>query len=172
MHWQGLTALFIATVAAIFVGSLLWRRDNIPGAAYWSFSIFLAFPLAVFLLQETDIATPWGTFSYVAARTKLTNLEAQVAQLQKNTQGPPQQTHWLLQGEGSDCPGHDVGVSSGPKPDDAKCTSPNISAVCWDGELYFNKTGPASAWCTYKDIPPNQCAGGGAPGRLFKCNPA
>src|SRR5262249_40594794 len=41
------------SVAAIFVGSLLWRRDNIPGAAYWSLSIFMAFPFAIFLLQET-----------------------------------------------------------------------------------------------------------------------
>ena len=173
MHWQGLTALVIATVAAIFLGSLLWRRDNIPGAAYWSFSIFLAFNVArVFLLQETDIATPWGTFSYVAAqaaRTKLTNLEAQVAQLQRNSQGQPQQPHWVLQGEGSDCPGHDIPPpSSGPGPDEGRCTSSDISAVCWDGELYFNKTGPSSAWCTYKNIPPNRCVGGGAPGRLFQ----
>jgi hypothetical protein len=168
-HWQAVMAVFIAVVAALFVGSLLWRRDNIPGAAYWAFCIFLAFPLALFILQETDVATPWGTFSVARSNltglaVKVADLEVKVAQLQNLR--PPQ--HWRLAGEGVDCVGGDVGQSPGATPDEAKCTSASLIAVCWDGQLYRNNTGPSPAWCTYKT---GQCVQGSAPGRLFKCNP-
>ena len=66
---------------------------------------------------------------------------------------------WTATGTG-DCPGRDVGGSTGPNPDPAKCTAAfqGFTAVCWQGN------------CTYKNIPTASCTGGASPGRMFICN--
>jgi hypothetical protein len=68
-----------------------------------------------------------------------------------------------------DCAGRDVGASfDSPSPVLAKCDASFVNriAVCWDGTNL--KNGP-KAWCTYKSVTPEQCAGGAAPGRVYRC---
>ena len=81
---------------------------------------------------------------------------------------------WQLRGVG-DCTGGDVDKSEGQFPLDRFCTEGGKAktAVCWDG-INFKNQGDFSysaAWCTYKTTTSNNCSGGGAPGRLYQCNP-
>ena len=86
---------------------------------------------------------------------------------QRPTGRPSLLPRWELVRAGSDCTGQDIAATTGSaEPDKAKCSGPNITAVCWDGNLFRNGTG---AWCTYKQVEPERCVGGGAPGRLFRC---
>jgi hypothetical protein len=68
-----------------------------------------------------------------------------------------------------DCSGKDLpNPTQGAAPEPARCTAPEITAVCWDGAIFRNG---ASAWCTYKAVNPAQCSGGSRPGQLYRCNP-
>lgn len=66
--------------------------------------------------------------------------------------------NWRSVGTG-DCPGRDVGGSSGPQPDPARCNAGfgGFTAVCWGQN------------CTYKNLPTGQCTGGANPGRMYTC---
>lgn len=68
--------------------------------------------------------------------------------------------NWRAVGTG-DCPGQDVAESTGPDPDDLKCTDAFLgyTAVCREQS------------CTYKNIQTASCAGGANPGRMFTCSP-
>jgi len=57
------------------------------------------------------------------------------------------------------CPGRDVGSSSGPIPDPGKCGAnfAGFTAVCW------------STGCTYKNVLTGQCIGGANPGQMYTC---
>lgn len=68
--------------------------------------------------------------------------------------------NWRAVGEG-DCPGQDVAESTGPNPDDLKCTDAFLgqTAVCREQS------------CTYKSIETASCTGGASPGRMFTCSP-
>jgi hypothetical protein len=74
---------------------------------------------------------------------------------------------WLSAGTG-DCGGRDVGSSQGPAPRADMCSGAGLTAICWDGAAYSNANG-GRPWCTYKRIAADQCAGGGAPGRRYRC---
>ena len=81
------------------------------------------------------------------------------------------QLQWTVHGVG-DCSGRDVGNSGGATPQDSFC-GPNTSgqiAVCWDGATHRHPNRPG-AWCTYKNVSVTACSGGGAPGRVYVCNP-
>lgn len=75
---------------------------------------------------------------------------------------------WVYQGV-ADCPDRDTPPTDGDKPKDERCTSAGLIAVCWDGHNY--KNGPKGAWCTYKNIPVQDCITGGNVGRMYKCVP-
>ena len=97
-------------------------------------------------------------------------LEAQVHAIE-SPGAVPQAKGWQLV-RIDDCPGTDdanVGPTSGATPKPDRCKATNITAVCWDGELYQNGGSP---WCTYKRINPSSCSGGGRPGRLYRCDPS
>jgi hypothetical protein len=74
--------------------------------------------------------------------------------------GQQQSGHWRLVGTG-DCPGHDVGQTSGSNPAVARCNAVfnGYTAVCWSGN------------CTYKNVPAGSCTGGANPGRMYICEP-
>jgi hypothetical protein len=65
---------------------------------------------------------------------------------------------WLSVGKG-DCAGRDVSNSRGGVPDASKCNASftGFTAVCWRDV------------CTYKNIPPESCKGGGNPGDMYRC---
>ena len=86
---------------------------------------------------------------------------------------------WNQKGSG-DCGGNDVGCSAGPTPSPSRCFTNAVArmAVCWDNRasgdpanFRENKCSTAlgGAWCTYKSVTADQCAGGGAPGRKYEC---
>ena len=64
----------------------------------------------------------------------------------------------MKQGIG-DCPYHDVDTSEGAVPDDAKAQEGQV-AICWDGSNCINHNSPGKAFCTYKDVAPDDCKGG------------
>ena len=72
--------------------------------------------------------------------------------------GQPQPGNWRLVGTG-DCPGRDVGQSSGSNPVVVRCDASfdGYTAVCWSGN------------CTYKNVPTGACTGGANPGRMYTC---
>jgi hypothetical protein len=75
--------------------------------------------------------------------------------------GQPQAGNWRLVGTG-DCPGRDVGGSTGSVPVDVRCDASfyGYTAVCWSGN------------CTYKNVPTGSCTGGANPGRMYTCDAA
>ncbi len=70
---------------------------------------------------------------------------------------------WRRVGTG-DCSGRDVGDSNGSTPDDNQAREGYI-AVCWDGGAYKNS---GRVFCTYKNISPQQCTGGGNLGVMYQ----
>jgi len=78
---------------------------------------------------------------------------------------------WVSTGNG-DCSGRDVrGLTVGsPKPDAALCNQSfsGKTAVCWDGTT-MKHWGSDKPQCTYKDINPASCTGGGSPGYMYEC---
>jgi hypothetical protein len=68
---------------------------------------------------------------------------------------------WQSVGLG-DCPGRDVGASSGPAPDAAKCNASfaGQTAICW------------TTGCTYKTVATSACTGGSSPGQMYTCGTA
>jgi len=67
---------------------------------------------------------------------------------------------WRLVGAG-DCTGRDVSGSTGPNPDNLKCTDAfrDQTAVCWEQS------------CTYKNIETGSCTGGTSIGQMYTCVP-
>jgi hypothetical protein len=111
----------------------------------------------------------------VELQARLDRLETRVQQIderlnQARVPSPtePRKWGWELLRVGGDCSGEDIGMTETAVPDDAKCRGANVTAVCWDGNLFRNGPNP---WCTYKSIAPEACVGGGAPGRLYRCVP-
>jgi len=78
---------------------------------------------------------------------------------------------WRYVGKG-DCPGMDVGglTMGSPSPDNARCNPSfkGMTAVCWDGQN-LKHYGSGQPQCTYKNISPHRCAGGGSPGHMYEC---
>jgi len=78
---------------------------------------------------------------------------------------------WRYVGKG-DCSGMDVGgpTKGSPAPDTGRCTasSKGMTAVCWDGQN-LKHYGSNQPQCTYKNISPNRCSGGGSPGHMYEC---
>jgi hypothetical protein len=68
--------------------------------------------------------------------------------------------NWRAVGTG-DCPGLDVADSTGPNPDNSKCTDAfrGQTAVCREQS------------CTYKNIETDLCTGGANTGRMYTCIP-
>jgi hypothetical protein len=100
---------------------------------------------------------------------QLVQIQARIDALEKRQGQTPSGRRWELVRVGSDCSGQDIAATTGTEePDKANCQSPNVTAVCWDGNLFRNGTRP---WCTYKSVEPDKCVGGGAPGRLYRCIP-
>jgi predicted acylesterase/phospholipase RssA len=101
--------------------------------------------------------------------------ELEVALTRINRQ-PPSQTilsGWQLDRLGFDCPGKDISATAGAVPEPGKCTSAGLTAVCWDGVEFKNRSQfGGDPWCTYKALSPERCVGGTAPGRLFRCVPS
>ncbi len=58
-----------------------------------------------------------------------------------------------------DCPGRDVGASSGLAPDASKCNASfaGQTAICW------------TTGCTYKTVATSACTGGSSPGQMYTC---
>jgi hypothetical protein len=98
---------------------------------------------------------------------RVRQLEQKALQLNSSSTGPAPKKHWELVRTG-DCSGGDLSQSPGAEPDEAKCTDPNVTAVCWDNQLFRNG---GTAWCTYKRIAMAACNGGSAPGRMYQCKP-
>ena len=76
---------------------------------------------------------------------------------------------WVALGEG-DCSGRDVGShQAGYAPPDVDCLPDHYGkiAVCWDNQRWRHPNG--RAWCTYKSVTVEECVGGGAPGRIWRC---
>ena len=71
---------------------------------------------------------------------------------------PSSSGNWSPVGTG-DCPGTDVGGSTGPNPEASWCTASfsGFTAVCW------------GQGCTYKHIATSSCTGGASPGRMYTC---
>jgi hypothetical protein len=100
-------------------------------------------------------------------------LSRQVNSIQPSSAASPNISNsasWQLVRVGSDSGAHDVGSTDGAIPNSAQCKNGNISAVCWDGGLFVNLC-RSGAWCAYKSLPPDQCQGGGSPGKLYRCIP-
>jgi hypothetical protein len=97
-------------------------------------------------------------------------IDAKKAELQKMNCDGAALGRWVRQGV-SDCGGNDVGSSQGVDPQPGMCSGAAVTAVCWDGASYTNAN-EGRAWCTYKRTPASQCTGGGAPGVIYRCEPA
>jgi hypothetical protein len=82
----------------------------------------------------------------------------------------PRPARWELVRAGFDCPGHDIGETSGSIPEATKCLGANTTAVCWDGGLFVNRS-RSGGWCTYKSVTADQCKGGTSPGQVYQCIP-
>lgn len=95
----------------------------------------------------------------VIARNNLRRLEAA---------GKAKKMVWERVGTG-DCGGRDVGNSDGSTPDDNQARE-GYTAVCWDGRTYHNKY-DRREFCTYKNIAPDQCTGGGNIGIMYRAVP-
>ncbi|WP_374424938.1 hypothetical protein [Chromobacterium sp.] len=72
---------------------------------------------------------------------------------------------WQAGGIG-DCTGQDYAQTDGKTP------HPNYliegtTAVCWDGVEHSNRNAPGKAFCTYKTVKLEQCAGGRNPGWMY-----
>ena len=136
-----IAAALIALAGAVFIAMLLWRRDNIASAAYWAFALLLAVPLALLILQVTDIITPSGPVGVHVKDLRddtrrevnklelaLTDLQAQLtAELAKKrgetkTETETETPRWVLVGEAGDCSGHDISRTEGSTPDVSFCT--------------------------------------------------
>jgi len=78
---------------------------------------------------------------------------------------------WRYVGKG-DCTGMDVGglTMGSTAPETKRCTaaSKGMTAVCWDGQN-LKHYGSNQPQCTYKNISPNRCSGGGSPGHMYEC---
>ncbi|HPA16073.1 MAG TPA: hypothetical protein PKV75_12500 [Desulfobacterales bacterium] len=78
---------------------------------------------------------------------------------------------WRYVGRG-DCTGMDVGglTMDSPSPNNMRCTPSfkGMTAVCWDGQN-LKHYGSEKPQCTYKNISPNRCSGGGSPGHMYEC---
>ena len=78
---------------------------------------------------------------------------------------------WMQVGSG-DCTGRDVRPlsmgSAKPKPELCNAQFVNKTSVCWDGSS-LKHWGSGQPQCTYKDIAPEACTGGGSPGYMYKC---
>jgi hypothetical protein len=177
----------LALFAAAFVGFVIVSQKNAPGAAFWSFAILVAIPPVLLLLvpviterfQHLTELTVGGTaFKFadeaIQAEKRAQAAESQLQQLKAagTTIPPPKTTTgWQLQTAG-DCPGRDFASTEGNEPKIEYCKDSNVSAVCWDGGVFANPTQfGGRPWCTYKNVPPSECVGGRAPGRLFRCVP-
>jgi hypothetical protein len=125
----------------------------------------IAVAVAVFYQQTRTPQLSELPDQFVRLQKRVEQLEARPGETGRPSSGP----QWQLSRVGGDCPGKDIAETSGAEPDKANCTGGNVTAVCWDGTLFRN--GTRGAWCTYKAIEPQQCVGGGAPGRLFRCSP-
>jgi hypothetical protein len=95
------------------------------------------------------------------------DIDGRVKQLEQKASSPAPKKHWELVRTG-DCSGNDFSQSPSSDPDEAKCTDPNFTAVCWDNQLFKNG---GTAWCTYKRIALAACNGGSASGRMYQCKP-
>lgn len=165
-------AAFICT-AIITVLALLGVIKLGGGTAadnqYYLKRLFVALVLEV-------VANSLAVF-YQQTRTPQSNdLPSQIVQIQRRLndlekrQGQPVTgRRWELLRVGSDCSGEDIASTDTGQPEPTNCNNENITAVCWDGNLFRNGVRP---WCTYKKISPDKCVGGGAPGRLFRCIPS
>jgi hypothetical protein len=110
----------------------------------------------------------------VGVEKRVQDIDGRVKQLEQrplrsnsSSIGPAPKNHWELVRTG-DCTGGDFNQSPGSEPDEAKCTDPNFTAVCWDNQIFRNG---GTAWCTYKRIALTVCNGGSAPGRMYQCKP-
>lgn len=74
--------------------------------------------------------------------------------------------HWESVGTG-DCAAHDYAQTDGEMPL-PRYVTPNTAAVCWDGKTHSNTNAPGKAFCTYKNIPSNQCVGGSNVGVMYR----
>jgi hypothetical protein len=170
ISWPGILAIFVALIAAIFIGWVIWRRqidnENTPSAAFWSFAIFVGLifviPLVPELISQLQHVKCQLGSQFSCERTQITNDEARealAAALTKVLKPPTAPTAttfaptWVLFGEG-DCGDSDFANSSGVIPDTGKCSMDRVAqtAVCWDGVTYSNNPSPTgnAAWCTYK----------------------
>lgn len=70
---------------------------------------------------------------------------------------------WRRVGTG-DCTGRDLADSNGSTPDDNQARE-GYTAVCWDGGTYRNS---GRVFCTYKNVSPQVCTGGGNPGVMYQ----
>jgi hypothetical protein len=162
--------LFISTgviTLLALVGVLKLGGGGEADHRYYLKALFSALVLEI-------IANGIAVFYQETRTPQLSDLPNQIVAIQRRINSLEQQQHqapagphWVLHGVGSDCSGQDFGRTSGTAvPDPANCQNENVTAVCWDGNLFRNGTG---SWCTYKRIPPDQCVGGSAPGRLYSC---
>lgn len=79
---------------------------------------------------------------------------------------------WVDEGV-NDCVGSDVEMTVGSDVPDPLFCGPDTTglvAICWDQGQYTNPAQP-SAWCTYKNITPIDCANGPNPGLFYVCAP-
>lgn len=118
--------------------------------------------LAVFY-QQTQ--TPQAS----ALPSQIVAIQRRINDLEKRQDQPVRGPRWELLRVGSDCSGQDIASTDTDRPEPTNCKNDDVTAVCWDGSLFRNGTRP---WCTYKKIRPDQCVGGRAPGRLYRCIPS
>lgn len=74
-----------------------------------------------------------------------------------------------------DCSYDDTGFTYGKMPETRFCAAADVgsTAICWDGAQFKNRLNPKEdvtlPWCTYKQIAPKLCVGGGNPGFVWEC---
>jgi hypothetical protein len=157
MTSEAWVAVVICLVSAAFVGVVICRRSQVPGAAFWSFAILASVPTAVLLFLPTlldrlghIIEVDTRTMKIKLAQTQIVTAEVsasrnedRVLQLEqtsgKNLPPAAPLPGWHLEQVGfGDCPGREVASTPGAQPVKDQCTSPEMSAVCWDGTIFTN----------------------------------
>jgi predicted acylesterase/phospholipase RssA len=153
-----------------------WKKYNVFNRNDWT-SWVLA------LVTIAGLAFPgFATYSYLAtvrqamttraelatAKTGLTDFTNYIA-TSRAPSTASSITRWQRVRTG-DCAGDDIGKTPGVLPSDSFCTSPQRTAVCWDGQTFRNNSQfGGQPWCTYKRISADNCTGGSNPGILYRC---
>jgi hypothetical protein len=119
-----------------------------------------------------------GEFIAIASEDGQPAAGAPASQQAASPQGPAAQGSsasgnmgWRYVGKG-DCTGRDVQpLSLGspvPRADLCNASFLDKTAVCWDGST-MKHWGSDKPQCTYKDVAPEGCTGGGTPGYIYRC---